>query len=163
MFSHPIHAVSGDPWVVGVLIPAREFEERVHAVSLGSLVYWPMLLVLVAVASPLLKIATMGPWDRLRRWDVRILIVSLVLMLGGVTAFLASLYCGASLDHQLDEDLATVSRKMRTHVEAEITQVSRALGPASWMAGPRPRAVAGTKLQPSRIASMFSTPRRRTR
>jgi hypothetical protein len=159
LFSHPIHAVSGDPWVVGVLIPAREFEERVHAVSLGSLVYWPMLLVLVAVASPLLKIATMGPWDRLRRWDVRILIVSLVLMLGGVTAFLASLYCGASLDHQLDEDLATVSRKMRTHVEAEITQVSRALDRFvdGWA---RPRAVAGTKLQPSRIASMFSAPRR---
>lgn len=158
LLSHPVVALADDPWVIGVIIPREDFGARVRAVPLGSLAYWPVVLVLVAVASPILKVGMMGPWDRLRRWDTRVLLVSLVVLLGCATACLASLYRDAMIDGRLDADLRTVSARMRHNADVELSRISLALERfiEKWA---RPRALT-KNASPMRMASMFGKTRR---
>src|SRR5262249_46360982 len=64
---------------------------------------------------------------RLRARDVRVLALSLVLVVGGATAFLLGFSANQALDTELDHDLHDVAHTLRDNFVREIEQVSIAL------------------------------------
>ncbi len=129
LFSHPLRLGSGEStWWLGVLDPKDQFDaEASTLLSYGTVGYGVLALLLLLLSMPVLKVATMGPRDRLRARDVRVLVLSLVLVVGGATAFLLGFYANHALDTELDHDLNDVAHTLRNNFVREIEQVSIAL------------------------------------
>jgi hypothetical protein len=129
LFSHPLRLGSGESaWWLGVLDPKDQFDaEASTLLSYGAVGYGVLALLLLLLSMPVLKVATMGPRDRLRARDIRVLALSLVLLVGGTTAFLLGFYANQALDTELDHDLHDVAHTLRDNFVREIEQVSIAL------------------------------------
>src|SRR5262249_18157724 len=115
LFSHPLRLGAGEStWWLGVLDPKDQFDaEASTLLSYGAVGYGALALLLLLLSMPVLKVATMGPRDRLRARDVRVLALSLVLVVGGATPFLRGFSANQALDTELDHDLHYVAHTLR--------------------------------------------------
>src|SRR5262245_46086647 len=129
LFSHPLRLGAGaSTWWLGVLDPKDQFDaEASTLLSYGAVGYGALALLLLLLSMPVLKVATMGPRDRLRARDVRVLALSLVLVVGGATALLLGFSANRALDTELDHDLHEVAHTLQNNFVREIEQVSIAL------------------------------------
>ena len=127
LFVQPMQ-IEGLPHLfVATYLPKKDFDATVRSVSFGALAQIPLLLILVVLAVPAIKVATMSRDDRLKASDVALLAVCLVIMAAVATSLAVSLVSYASLDVRLDEDLRIVSEKMQKNMKTEITQITLAL------------------------------------
>jgi hypothetical protein len=127
LFTHPIRTRSNEHWVLGALVSSQQFGGEVRSFSFGALTYVPLLLVLAVVLAPVLKLGTMGSRARLRRWDVRLVALSLIVGAGMLAVFVLDNYAYLSLEHVLDAELRAVSSSMRTQFAGELEQAAGAL------------------------------------
>lgn len=162
LFSHPLRLKSpdGSVWWLGVLDPKDEFDTEANTIlSYGSVGYGVLGLLLLVLSMPLVKVATMGPRARLRARDIRLLGLSLILVVGGATAFLLGFYADQRLDTELDHDLWQVTQGLRDNFVREIEQVSNALDRFVTGRVRKPPEVEGPQdgvVQPPRLVQLFA-------
>src|SRR6185369_7060790 len=129
LFLHPINLPvvqnAGDGketrWIVGGLVPSRQFQRETWAISYSVLIAFAFLPALLFLIWPFLKLMLIGPKDRLRTADVYFLAFSILIGLFFVTSLGLYAYSYLSLESQMDDQLAKLSEKIRSNFKKELS------------------------------------------
>lgn len=118
------HIEPRGPWSLCGLVRADRFRHESFAVPSTMLLLFLFGFILVMFCSPLIKLWTSGPTDRLTFADFTFVCISSLTIVSLITLFLLDVYAYERLAKQLDAQVERLSTDIQTHFDAEVKQLA---------------------------------------
>jgi hypothetical protein len=108
--------------LVGGIVARDRFESQTRRIPYRWAVFAVVLLVLGLLSWPMLRLRLLGPQERLRRRDVRILVLAIVAMWGFWPGILLLAYTSAEFDADFDTQLPEIAAKLQTQFTGRLNR-----------------------------------------
>jgi hypothetical protein len=115
-------------WVVGGLVRSDHLLSESTAISYTILIVFTFLFIMVVLSFPFLKLLFMGAKSVVRVADIYFLAFSVLMGSALLTVFLVFAFSYTDLEGTMDDQLKTLSDRIKTNFEAEIGSAGQALG-----------------------------------